>query len=130
LNGLIHRQSKTTLKHRGGVGVHRQHFPLQRSKLDLALSQNAGDNMSQTEGTDSKVQGEGDYDAARRYREKVTDFVQRSDVEELVRQGRALSAKEAREMALAEERARARSKGDDPADVGIMYSHNLPESET
>jgi hypothetical protein len=73
---------------------------------------------------DSKVQGEGDYDAARRYREKVTEFVERSDVDELARSSPPLSTREARDNALAEERARARSKGDDPADVGIMYPHN------
>jgi hypothetical protein len=86
--------------------------------------------MNQTDhDTDSKVQGEGDYEAARRYREKLTDFVQRSDVEELARKGQALSPKEARDFALAEEQARVRSKGDDPADVGIMYSHNKPDSK-
>ena len=73
--------------------------------------------------SDSKVQGEGDYDAARRYRENVTDFVKKADVDKLAENAQPLSAKEAREMALADESARARSKGDDPADVGIMYTH-------
>jgi hypothetical protein len=71
----------------------------------------------------SEVQGEGDYEAARRYRDKVTDFVKRSDVEELARKAAPLSPREAREDALADERARGRSKGDDAADVGIMYPH-------
>ena len=69
-----------------------------------------------------KVQGEGDYDAARRYREQVTEFVKKSDVDQLAEKAQPLSAKEARDMAMADERARARSKGDDPADVGIMYT--------
>jgi hypothetical protein len=77
--------------------------------------------IKQTPGENEKVQGEGDYDAARRYREKVTDFVKRSDIDELARDSQPLSAREARDNALADERARARSKGDDPADVGIMY---------
>jgi hypothetical protein len=72
---------------------------------------------------DGKVQGEGDYDAARRYRENVTEFVNKSDIDKLAENAQPLSAKEAREMALADESARARSKGDDPADVGIMYPH-------
>jgi hypothetical protein len=77
-----------------------------------------------TEGNaDSKVQGEGDYEAARRYRDKVTEFVRHSDVEELARHSPPLSAREARNNALAEEQGRARSKGEDPADVGIMYPH-------
>jgi len=74
--------------------------------------------------TTDKVQGEGDYDAARRYREGVTDFVQRTDVEAVAKKGKPQSAQEARELALAEESARGRSKGDDPADVGIMYTHD------
>jgi hypothetical protein len=70
----------------------------------------------------SKVQGEGDYEAAERYREKVTDFVKRSDVDDLARKAaEPLSEREARDNALAEESGRARSKGDDPADIGIMY---------
>jgi hypothetical protein len=82
--------------------------------------------------SDSKVQGEGDYDAARRYREKVTDFVKHSDVEELARKAQPLSAREARDDALADERARGRSKGDDPADVGIMYPRtgHDPDADT
>ncbi len=43
------------------------------------------------------VQGEGDYQAARRYRREVTDFV-----------------------------GRDRSKGDDAADPGIMYPRRKP----
>jgi phage I-like protein len=73
--------------------------------------------------SDSKVQGEGDYNAARRYRDNLTKFVNKADIDALASQAAPLSAKEARELALADERARARSKGDDPADVGIMYSH-------
>jgi hypothetical protein len=68
-----------------------------------------------------KVQGEGDYDAARRYRENVTEFVNKGEVEKLAQKAEPLSAKDAREMALAEDSARGRSKGDVPADIGIMY---------
>jgi hypothetical protein len=78
---------------------------------------------------DHKLQGEGDYYAARRYRDKVTEFVNRSDVEELARKALPLSAREARDDALAAERARSRSKGDDPADVGIMYPHTGERDE-
>jgi hypothetical protein len=74
-------------------------------------------------GSDSKIQGEGDYEAARRYRKNVSEFVNKADIDKLAQNARPLSAKEAREMALADESARVRSKGDDPADVGIMYSH-------
>jgi len=67
-----------------------------------------------------KVQGEGDYDAARRYRKDVEDFVAHSDIEEVAHQRVAHSAAEERELAMAEERARARSKGDNPRDETEM----------
>jgi len=67
------------------------------------------------------LQGEGDYQAARRYREEVTDFVSRADIDALAHEAAPDSAKEARDLALAEERGRDRSKGDDAADAGIMY---------
>ena len=74
-------------------------------------------------GSDGKLQGEGDYEASRRYRDNVGNFVKNADVEALANKAQPLSAKEARELALAEESARNRSKGDDPADVGIMYTN-------
>lgn len=69
----------------------------------------------------AKIQGEGDYEAARRYREEVGAFLDHNDVEQIAKGAAPKSALEARELALAEERARNRSKGDDPADVGAMY---------
>jgi hypothetical protein len=73
------------------------------------------------------VQGEGDYQAARRYRREVSDFVSRSDVDALAHEAAPTSAKEARDLALAEERGRDRSKGDDAADPGIMYPGRKPD---
>jgi hypothetical protein len=70
---------------------------------------------------DSGVQGEGDYEAARRYREEVSNFLAREDVEEIAQRAAPNSAMEARELALAAERGQLRSKGDDPADVSAMY---------
>ncbi len=67
------------------------------------------------------VQGEGDYEASRHYREEVSQFLEHADVDALARQAAPASALEARELALAEDRAAVRSKGDDPADVGAMY---------
>ena len=72
-------------------------------------------------GANAKVQGEGDYEAAERYREEVKDFVATADVDALAHEAAPGSAKEARDLALAEERGRDRSKGDDAADPGIMY---------
>jgi hypothetical protein len=67
------------------------------------------------------VQGEGDYEAAGRYREQVKDFVSRADIDALAREAAPTSAKQARDLALAEDSGRDRSKGDDAADPGIMY---------
>ena len=67
-----------------------------------------------------KVQGEGDYEAARRYRKDVENFVSHSDVEKIARKRVAQSAAEERELAMAEEQARTRSKGDNSRDETEM----------
>jgi hypothetical protein len=67
------------------------------------------------------VQGEGNYEASRRYREGVTEFLAHADVEDIAHKAAPKSPLEAREMALAAEKGQLRSKGDDPADVGAMY---------
>jgi hypothetical protein len=69
----------------------------------------------------SGVQGEGDYQAAHRYRKEVNDFLAHADVEKLAKKAEPQSAREARDLALAADRGLQRSKGDDPADVGAMY---------
>jgi hypothetical protein len=74
------------------------------------------------------VQGEGDYRAAKRYRHDVEDFVARADVDALAHQAAPSSAKEARDLALAEDRGRDRSRGDDAADPGIMYPGRRPHA--
>jgi hypothetical protein len=75
------------------------------------------------------LQGEGDYQAARRYREEVTEFVSKADIDELAREAAPTSAKEARDLALAEEQGRDRSQGDDAADAGIMYPGRKPGAD-
>lgn len=67
------------------------------------------------------VQGEGDYEAARRYRDEVKEYLEHSNVAERARAAEPESAKQERELALAEEQGKTRSKGDDPVDVGLMY---------
>jgi hypothetical protein len=68
-----------------------------------------------------KIQGEGDYEASRRYREEVGEFLDKADVAKLAKESAPKTAQEAREMALAQESGARRSKGDDPADVKAMY---------
>jgi hypothetical protein len=67
------------------------------------------------------IQGEGDYQAAHRYRKEVDEFLAHADVDKLARSAEPKSAKEARELALAADVGLQRSKGDDPADAGAMY---------
>jgi hypothetical protein len=81
-----------------------------------------------TVGIKDSVQGEGDYRAAKRYRENVEQFVATADVDALAQQAAPSSAKEARDLALAEDRGRDRSKGDDAADPGIMYPGRKPDA--
>ncbi|MGZ8273821.1 MAG: hypothetical protein ACXW2G_05955 [Burkholderiaceae bacterium] len=65
-------------------------------------------------GTAGKVQGEGDYDAARRYGEKLRDHVQHHDVEKEARDAEPSSEGEEREMEQAEEQGKRRAKEEDP----------------
>ncbi len=67
------------------------------------------------------VQGEGNYEAARRYRDGVSEFLSHTDIEQIAQHAAPASALEARELALAAEKGQLRSRGDEPADVGAMY---------
>jgi hypothetical protein len=74
-------------------------------------------------GNQGKVQGEGDYEAAQRYRDEVKTFVDKADIDKLAKNAKPASAQEAKDGARAEESGRARSKGDDPSDAKIMYTN-------
>ena len=69
--------------------------------------------MTDTE-KDSRVQGEGDYRAARRHRRQVRQFIATSDTEELAREAAPRSEGEHQEMLEAERQGRARAKGRKP----------------
>lgn len=64
----------------------------------------------------SKVQGEGDYDAARRYDKAQREFVQSGRVDEGARKAPPESAEDEREMEQAEDAGKSHSKGELPAD--------------
>jgi hypothetical protein len=57
--------------------------------------------------TDSKVQGEGDYESARRFREDEENFLKKADVPELARRAAPQSKEEAAELQKAEEVGRS-----------------------
>jgi hypothetical protein len=91
------------------------------SPQDSNPSQTPGSGSGSGGGERGAVQGEGDYEAARRYREEVKEYLEHSNVDERARAAKPDSAKQERELALAEEQGKTRSKGDDPVDVGLMY---------
>jgi hypothetical protein len=61
-----------------------------------------------------QIQGEGNYEAARRYDEKLRDHVQNHDIEREARDAEPASAGEEREMEQAEELGKSRAKEEDP----------------
>lgn len=63
----------------------------------------------------SKVQGEGDYEATRRYRKRTEQFLGSHDVEKEARRAAPKSREDARSMAAAEAAGKQRAKGEDPA---------------
>ena len=64
---------------------------------------------------DPKVQGEGDYEAARRHRKRVTEYVENNDVEKAAVRAAPESPQEAAELEAAEAAGKERAKGEDPA---------------
>jgi hypothetical protein len=64
---------------------------------------------------DPKVQGEGDYESARRYRESVESFTKSGKVDEAARNAAPGSEAEEKELERAERVGESRSKGEDPA---------------
>lgn len=58
----------------------------------------------------SRVQGEGDYEAARRYRGDVEKYVQTADIEQAARDAAPHDDREAQEMSAAEAAGRKRAK--------------------
>jgi hypothetical protein len=74
---------------------------------------------------DPKVQGEGDYEAARRHRKRVNEYVENNDVEKAAVRAAPETAQEAEDMAAAEAAGKARAKGEDPA----LRKRESPRSE-
>ena len=62
-----------------------------------------------------QVQGEGDYEAARRHRKRVSDFIENNDDQHADGRAAPGSAAEAEEMEDAEAEGKSHAKGEDPA---------------
>jgi hypothetical protein len=61
------------------------------------------------------LQGEGNYDASRRYDKAAHEFVKAGKVEDAARAAKPLSPQEAEELERAEQAGKSHSKDDDPA---------------
>ena len=61
------------------------------------------------------LQGEGNYDATRRYDKSAREFVESGAVEDAAHAARPTSPEEAAELQRAEQAGRSHSKGEDPA---------------
>ena len=73
--------------------------------------------MANTEKPD--VQGEGDYEAARRYRKDVHDFVNSADIDKAAHDAAPHSPDEQREMTEAERAGRSHSKAGKEKDMNL-----------
>ena len=62
-----------------------------------------------------KTQGEGDYEATRRYRKRTDEYLSNNDVAKAAVRAAPESAREAEELEAAEAAGKRRAKGEDPA---------------
>ena len=65
--------------------------------------------------TKQKIQGEGDYEATRRYRKRTDEYLKNNDVEKASLRAALESSREAEDMKAAEAAGKRRAKGEDPA---------------
>jgi len=72
------------------------------------------------------VQGEGNYDAARRYREDVKEFLDKEDVEKAAQDAAPKSPDEQREMDEAERAGRSHSKAGQERDMSLKPEPKTP----
>lgn len=66
-----------------------------------------------------QVQGEGDYEAARRYRKDVHDFVESADIDKAAHDAAPRSPDEQREMTEAERAGKSHSKAGKEKDMSL-----------
>jgi len=62
-----------------------------------------------------KIQGEGDYEATRRYRKRTDEYLKNNDVEKAALRAAPESSREAEDLEAAEAEGKRRAKGEDPA---------------
>ena len=81
--------------------------------------------MGNTEKPD--VQGEGDYEAARRYGKEVKDYVESADIDKAAHDAAPKSPDEQREMDEAERAGRSHSKAGKERDMPLNPEANKPQ---
>ena len=64
-----------------------------------------------SEGNKPKIQGEGDYEGARRYRRGVEDYVKTADIDRAAHDAAPADAEEARKLEEAEAIGKSHAKG-------------------
>jgi hypothetical protein len=64
---------------------------------------------------EEKVQGEGDYQAARRFRKRSEEYVENNDIEKAALRAAPETSQEAEDLKAAEAAGKKRAKGEDPA---------------
>jgi hypothetical protein len=72
------------------------------------------------------VQGEGDYEAARRYREDVKEFLDKDEVDKAAHDAAPKSPDEQREMDEAERTGRSHSKAGKERDMSLKPEKKTP----
>ena len=65
------------------------------------------------------VQGEGDYEASRRYRKEVQDYMEKADVDKAAHAAAPQSPDERREMDEAERAGRSHSKASEEREMNL-----------
>ena len=73
------------------------------------------------------VQGEGDYEAARRYRKEVKDYVDSADIDKAAHDAAPKSPDEQREMDEAERAGRSHSKAGKERDMPLGPEGKKPQ---
>lgn len=77
---------------------------------------------------ESKVQGEGDREADRRYRKRTEQFLENNDVTKAAERAAPQSKDEAESLAAAEAAGKKRAKGEDPAIRRRSGARNEPST--
>ncbi|MBC8025269.1 MAG: hypothetical protein H7Y89_04720 [Steroidobacteraceae bacterium] len=77
---------------------------------------------------DSKVQGEGDKEADRRYRKRTQEYLEKNDVNKAANQAAPQTKAEAEDLKAAEAAGKKRAKGEDPAIRRRSASRNEPST--